>query len=478
MANVLKVSTPMGGYDNSANVRANPGMRNPAQVEAPVTPEKVVKPDARSDASSRDGSALKFKFDTSFDNFVHQLGELPRTVEELPRLFQEMQSVSVESGLSEGIAQEIAQFIEMAEVVPGNLKGFIEAQGMTSIRFTGAFFDLMRKVMKETRSADVKLHILDFVKRYTDMAESGILLRDIQRSLQEIKAKMLPEQRAELERLEGGMMYDGDAAAENPGNVKTLKTALLPYINAYISQTHDRGGLRNAAARLAEQISRYENGGKTGVLKAFEKLMDYPVFQKYFKNADTSRIFEILANTEFETNSKMNRMSGKLADIIGKGAAQQEEQAVRSSCLQIMRSILLNESVYMPVLHFMVPFSMDGRFLFSEWWIDPDAEGGGAKEDGTRERIVKGLIKFDIQELGFFDLYFVWKEGNKVVLQLNVPPAMAEESGQIRKSIGTIMKQHDLETDEFVVGVSNESIPLSEAFPKLRERKNSINVSI
>ena len=78
MANILKVTTPTTGYDNAANVRANPEMQTPTNIQGPVDPSKVVRPDARSDASGQqEGEPLQFKFESNFDNFIRQLQKMP-----------------------------------------------------------------------------------------------------------------------------------------------------------------------------------------------------------------------------------------------------------------------------------------------------------------------------------------------------------------------------------------------------------------
>ena len=478
MANVLKVSTPTGGYDRPGNLQSDPRLRDPRNIEAPVRPDKVVQPDARSDASWQNGSGPRFRFDTSFDQFVRQLGALPRAVEELPQIFRELQSDAEIVGQQTGLSGELARFLELIEMTPKDLQGFLRAQMTSSVRFTGAFFDLLRKALQETGSADARRNILDFLKRYTDMAESGLLLRNIQRQLRQIGERMFPEARERLEQMAQELLQEGDGTDQIPANAQRLKNGILPMVNEYIHQTHDRGELRNAAALLGEQISRYENGARQGVLEAFQRLLEQPVFGKYFGSMDASGLFEFLSRTEFETASRSNQAMSMLAQILEKGAAQQTDRALNSSCSQIMRSLLLNESVYMPLLHFMAPFRMDERTLFSEWWIDPDARGGASAGQGPPERLVKGLVKFDVQELGLFDLYFVWKESGKVTMQLNVPPSMTGESAGIRRTLEGILREHELETEELVVGVAAEPLTLAEAFPSLRERKNSIDVSV
>ena len=141
----------------------------------------------------------------------------------------------------------------------------------------------------------------------------------------------------------------------------------------------------------------------------------------------------------------------------------------------MMTSILLNESVYMPVLHMMLPMQVDGNLTFAEMWVDPDA-GRGAGES-ENERVVQGLVKFDIQDVGFFDLFFVYQD-KKVNLQLNYPDALKDKEKEIRNKVAEILAENGLTGQELFFGSSKESIAISEAFPQIFERKNSINVKI
>ena len=103
MANILKVTTPAIGYENTANVRTNPEMQNPVHVQGPVDPGKVARPDARSDAAAQKGEeALKFKFESNYDNFIRQLQKMPSVAEELPKLLSELSSTRSSRGCRPG----------------------------------------------------------------------------------------------------------------------------------------------------------------------------------------------------------------------------------------------------------------------------------------------------------------------------------------------------------------------------------------
>ena len=90
---------------------------------------------------------------------------------------------------------------------------------------------------------------------------------------------------------------------------------------------------------------------------------------------------------------------------------------------------------------------------------------------------MRGLIKFDINEVGFFDLFFLYSSG-KIRMQLNYPDELKENSGQIEGEIKEILARNGIKAEELYFGTSGKSIPIEEAFPKIFERKNSINVKI
>ena len=51
-----------------------------------------------------------------------------------------------------------------------------------------------------------------------------------------------------------------------------------------------------------------------------------------------------------------------------------------------MRGMLVNESVYMSVNHFVLPFQYQGKEAVSEFWIDPDAEKKEDRETSREKR--------------------------------------------------------------------------------------------
>ena len=69
MPNILRVTTPPTGLENN-NVKNNPLTTNEKQIQNPVDPGKVVRPDGRGDAGDSQQTKLGMNTQSNFGNFI------------------------------------------------------------------------------------------------------------------------------------------------------------------------------------------------------------------------------------------------------------------------------------------------------------------------------------------------------------------------------------------------------------------------
>ncbi len=477
MSNILKVTTPISGFDNANHVKTGPVKTTDPAIQAPITPDKVSKPDARSDSAPQDnGVGLKFRYDSNFENFVQQTKMLPNMTEEFSKLFFQKFGSIVESGVGNNFAEQIAQFFEMIGMGEADVLNYVQNQANASLKFTGSFFTLLNQVLENTTSVELKTGILDFLRRYTDMSESSHLMNTASDLLNQIDKNLLQSSKEGFHTLLTKLNYNigsrGEGMAEN---ITVFKGEILPFLNNYITRNNNRGNLRDLTAALATLMARCENGSADRVVMAFENLMKYQAMQQEFKNFDTSVLLQVLEGTDYKKTANQQEWADSMIELIRNGASGEAGLENKMVFRNLMQSILLNESVYMPVLHLMLPLQVGERLMFSEMWIDPDAEGN--KDKNGKEKTLQGLIKFDIQEVGFFDLYFLYTN-ESIKLQLNCPEELEKDIGIIRDEISRILALNNIKTDELFIETDKRSIPISTAFPQIFERKNSVNVSI
>ena len=69
-------------------------------------------------------------------------------------------------------------------------------------------------------------------------------------------------------------------------------------------------------------------------------------------------------------------------------------------------------------------------------------------------------------------------QDSRIRLQLNYPDELKGMGENIETEVRDILARNGIKAEELYFGTSNKSIPIAEAFPKIFERKNSINVKI
>ncbi len=471
MPNILRVTTPPSGMDN--NVKNNPLTTNEKQIQNPVDPAKVVRPDGRGDAGDSQQTKLGLNAQSNFGNFIQQIGEAPQLTEMFSTLFLQGMGNMVEAGIGPDFAEEISKFMEMVKMSDPELVNFLKNQTNGAVRYTGTFYNMLRQVMNETQSVELKAGILDFLKQVNDMSSGPHLLENIRGNLDIISRYMLRSDRQALQQ----MINQLDLKAL-PGDTKQnaafLKNEVLPKLGEYISKTRDFGVIRDLIGVLTFNTARYENGNMEKLIDNFAKLLNFQGFRAKFQAIQPEELPQILQHTNYEKATKENTWAEKFLSMVENGVKGQAGIENKQVFQNLMNAVLLNESVYMPVLHLMLPLQLNGQLMFSEMWIDPDDESGAADGEGRRTKL---LIKFDIKDLGFFDMILLYGK-EKMDMYLSYPEILADKEKEIHGALESIMAQNGISFNSLILEKAAEPVSLSQVFPKIFERKNTINVTI
>ncbi len=473
MSNILKVTTPTVGYDNNS-INNKPTASQQAEdlsIKNPVEANKIGRADGRTESNnSEEGRGITY--DSNFGTFVQSLRDLPRLSETLSKMIFGGMANLVESGIGKGTAEEIQAFFQMLEMSPDKLSEFLKTQMAGANRLQGPLFDVLRQVMDEATTVELKAGVLDLLKKYNDMSSGKHLLENIKGTLGDIEARMFRGDREGLIKL--AMKLRPHTMDNAASNVRLLKEQIIPYMGKYVADNRDLGKLRDLVTLVAFNTARYESGSLDNVVQAFQRLLDFPTFQKHFKGMTAADFRNMLMDVDYDRAAGKNELTDKLLNIMHAGVKGEAGIENKEAFVNVMRSILVNESVYMPVMHVMLPVILDGVPMFSEMWVDPDEESGNPE---SKERGVKLLIKFDMKDVGFFDMMLYYEKG-KIDMLIHYPEELAGHESDIRENIRKIMSRNKLELEYLGVEQNKAPIQVSAAFPKIFERRNSINVTI
>ena len=474
MPDLLGVTNPVPGYDSTSHNRNVPIPPSNTQIQNVPDPSRVNRPDGRTEQQDAGTQSSVPRYDSNFQTFLQRLREAPDLTATLSRFLFGRTRTVVSSGMSEGIAAQISRFLEMLPMDRSQFLRFLTEQMNAGTRFAGPLFSILRNAYQNAESEGFRSDILQFLKRYSDYSSSrhieGNLLRNINQMARSIPASW-GNRLLELE----AKLQNGITAGDRAANLKLLQGELLPYISEYVSRTHDLGRARGLMTLLSLDISRYESGSESNLMQAFYHLKNNMMLRDRLGNLDEQGLLKLLQNTSFAKATQENMFAHRLAALSEQaihGAGGAEAQNVFK---ELVSAFLVNESVYMTVNHFVIPLEWEGKMMFSELWVDPDAESNSNGRDGTNT--LRFLFKMDIQSMGFFDMVLTCR-GDAVDLQIQCPEKMVPFTEVMEKNLTRILTENGLQAHSVRVKKMERPFVISEVFPKIFQGEDSVNVKV
>lgn len=476
MPDLLGATNPVPGQERNVIIQQRP---ENDKIQNIVDPGRVTRPDNRTEQQdnnlSGDGKIL---YNSNFQVFLKRLRATPELADSLRKILSGFSQTTVLSGIQEGTASEMSELVSMLHMDEAEMLRFFASQLKSGTQFGGAFFTILRNAYNRAGSDSVRGDILQFLKCYVDFFSSDHLQGNILGNLSRMAGAMpgsWSEKLMDLTQQLNQLMQSGNRQQA----VQLLQRNIFPYVSSYISRSHDMGIPRQLLTHLMLDVARYENGTQENLLEAFHQVRGYGTLKRQLSPIDDKTLMMLLQTSRADKTSS----AVQFADKLTKAAAQAlrgggESQEVQQAYQEIMRAVLLNESVYMPLNHYIFPLVMDGKALFSEMWIDPDAENGEqGSRDGNPGRVIKCLFKMDVEGLGMIDVVLMSKDKD-VDIQLSCSEQILPFSKKIEEGIQTILRRNDLKPVRVAVRRMDRPVTITEVFPKIYERKDSINVKV
>lgn len=476
MPDLLGVTNAVPGNDANHINRNMPSIPNDPRLQNAPDPTRVTRSDNRTERQDTgDTSGRALRYDSNFLTFLQRMSETPGLAKSMAEVLRSFQGRVVSSGMEEGIAVEMSALLEMLKMDEGEFSSFFRSQMQLGNRFAGPLFSILREAYGGGGSEVLKGSILQFLKRYSDYSSSqhvqGNLLRLLTRLTRSIPASYGNQLLGMVSELEEKM-----GQGDRQGALKLLQGTIMPFLGGYTSRTNDMGLSRTLISLLALDVARYESGSLEGVMQAFRQLGSSPQLRSKLGGLTETDLLRLLEQSKFNKAAGQDTFAARLAQTAARalrgGAGMEAQEAFRN----IVSAFLINESVYMPLTHLVLPMEWAGRLLFSELWVDPDAENNLKNGRGDRENVIRFLFKMDIQDLGFFDMVLTC-QGENVDLQIYGPPAVTGFAGTVQGELSRILTENGLKPYGVQVQTMEKPLEISAVFPKIFEGENSINVS-
>ena len=197
MADLLGAANRVPGYDSANNNRALPTEMRPNQTQIQNVPDptRVGRPDGRTDQQGANDALQSdvLRYDSNLQTFLQRLREMPELPELMSKTMLLMRGVISTPGLQQGIAQEMAQLLEMLQVDAEGFRQLFMEQVQGGNRFSGPLFSLLRQTYGSLSGDHVRQSILEFAKRYSDFSSTAHIGRNMTSLLQQITERHRPQ---------------------------------------------------------------------------------------------------------------------------------------------------------------------------------------------------------------------------------------------------------------------------------------------
>lgn len=469
MANILQVTTPEMRVDYSGGNSAQSQSAQAASqnIQNPVDPSRVTRADGRDESgagAARQGFAGIMDYSSNYAAFVKNLASLDMASLFFSGLFKG--GLRLWEAEGQGELSRLAQMLlsQSQAETPQELAALLRQAAEGNTLFSGPAFDWLRGLAEGGDSPETAERIGRFLKAYNDSASGDHLLRQMRLLTQDIGRLLQRPYRADFKALADQMDWEapnGDTAY----NTQVLNGKLFPYLSSYISASHDYGQVREAVMLLIYYAVQYENGKQ----EQLEELLGQMSRRAETADPEVKSDLETLLVRMREQEGGREE-GGLLAELLSKGARGLAGQDQIDTCFTALKSLLVNESVYFPLLHVVIPFQYQGRQGGAEGWLDPGQEG--EKKKGTRM-----FFKFSIESLGDFELLLHCLEGQADV-QLRLPAALSQPSRPVEGAVKEILERNGFRCGRLLVETLKAPMRLSEAFPEIIRKGEGINVRV
>lgn len=141
----------------------------------------------------------------------------------------------------------------------------------------------------------------------------------------------------------------------------------------------------------------------------------------------------------------------------------------------LLQSLLNAPGVFTPLAHYILPLDVDGTKAFGELWVDND-ENNPNNTPGT-QRNYHLFLTFDIESIGRFevDLYAL---GDEVNLALLYPPRFEKQVEPMKDRINKVVRNVGYNTRTFETAPLKTPHNLTEIFPKILDKRTTLNTRV
>ncbi|WP_411676513.1 hypothetical protein [Caproicibacter sp.] len=469
----LRITAPVPNSDGI--LKPNPSAQS-SQIE-PMDPARVNRPNTQDQNTDSASLNLLLSRDSVFGKFIQQLRQTPALSETLGKL---LLNTVRRMETNPGFLPENSALRELVSSLAAEQDGLINDlvfQQKNSTLFSGPLFQLLSRISQQAEDPQLDLRIAGFLKAFDGFSSAKETTDAILSNLSAI-GRRIPTNYAKQLALLSEKLNTSDPEGAVNENLNLLKKEILPFLSDYVSKSSDYGKMRETLSLLLQNLSILNVSSRENLQSQFQQLAAY--CGRHTAEPTLRLMRSFFADTVEAGAGKEKPESRFLHSLVallshgGQGSSGADQAAVGD----IGKALLLDNSVYMPFTHLFLPAVLQGRFLFSQIWVEKkDRNDEGHAVPGAAAPPKRLYLSFEIQDLGSFEAK-VELTGKKIDLSLACPEKLLGQTGAITSSLARILDRNGFSFGDIRLSRFEKPQIPELILQKTMERKRSVDVTI
>lgn len=373
-----------------------PDNSNNQQVQPVYTTEKVIKTSVK-DSYSENKSGMEFNYNSISNRTAKMLAANESVSEIVKRALFNPNTISLTQANSKD-GNLFAQFFRDFFFTQEQLMNLLNSQTQNTI-FQGPLFDLLSNMYQQTNNQEIQNGILNVLKIFDLYNSQNTTLTNLQYSLQQLLPFFSSDTGTQLNQV----FQQLSTAIEQQEQSAMLasRRAMLSLLSDLAAANKDNTPLRNSIMLAVHQLTRLDQTEYSQLTRSLEQL--FGTLQQYTDVSPDQKdaLFQLLHQQLQYRQEQAQQIAHQLAASFEQGLAKDSPIGLQLITSSMLSSILMNNSVMLPLIYGFVPLQLANTFLFSEFWAKVDRK---EKEGKQNEQEIKATIFFTVESsvLGSF----------------------------------------------------------------------------
>lgn len=287
------------------------------------------------------------------------------------------------------------------------------------------------------------------------------------------------------------MLKDGDIMkldSESMEKTQTfLKDQLVPELSKLVAKYNQSESIRNPITSIVHYIARYDKADPAKLSKALDSMGEVLSNIEPFTAEDAEELKSLIldAARDIRTEQKIDNVGkdflarfgagaeekGDLAAFLGSALDDDSPAGVQKLALNLLNTMVDNESPAMPLMHFMIPIDYNGSNTYLEMYVDKDAEGRKGKADSA----VNIFFTIESDDYGTFEVDLLERDG-MIDLDIKAPAELQRDIRQARNNIRSAIENSGFRLALYRVAPFSATTSVASHFKELRNQKSGLDI--